>query len=271
MPEGPETKNMADGISKALIGRKILSFKFLYKSLLPLSNLKSFSITHVTSKGKAIIIELDNKFSIITHNQLYGKWTFHRPSTVMRTKRQLRIEFSTKSKIVRLWSATDIAVYNKDDIKKHPYIKKLGPDILDKKTTDKIILARLKDKRFKNRSLSSLLLDQSFIAGLGNYLRSEILYFSKIIYSAKPSGLDSEKLKKLSKEIKNVSLRAYYQKGKTIDYEYISKSFGNIDNFKKLKHMVFSREGLPCLLCGKKIFKHIIGSRRVFTCENCQR
>ena len=271
MPEGPETKTMADGISKALIGKEISSYKFLYKTLYPLRTLKSFNVTNVMSRGKAIIISLNNNFSIITHNQLYGKWTFHRPSTLMKTNRQLRIEFSTKTKVVRLWSATDILVYKSNDLINHPYLKKLGPDILDKDTTITTVLDQLKKKKFKNRSLSSILLDQSFIAGLGNYLRSEILFFSKIMFSLKPSELDTKGLEKLSREIKIVSLRAYYQKGKTIDFEYIEKTFGNIDNFKRLKHMVFGREGLPCFLCGNKILKYVIASRRIYVCENCQK
>ena len=271
MPEGPETRNMADGISKSLKDKEILSFKFLYKTLVPLSDVSSFRIIDVSSKGKAIVLGLNNGLSIITHNQLYGKWTFHRPKTVVRTNRQLRIEFTTKTKIVRLWSATDILVFETNSVFDHPYIKKLGPDVLDGSTDVNTIINQLKDKRFRNRKLSSILLDQSFIAGLGNYLRSEILYFSELMFSLKPSSLKDDSLVKLAKEIKKVSLRAYYQKGKTIDNEFISNTFGNIDNFRKLKHMVFSREGLPCLKCGNKISKFLIASRRIFACVECQK
>ena len=60
------------------------------------------------------------------------------------------------------------------------------------------------------------------------------------------------------------------QKGKTIDLNYFEKEFGNKENFKKLKHMVFSREKLPCLICGEKIIKKMVSSRRIFLCPYCQ-
>ena len=52
-------------------------------------------------------------------------------------------------------------------------------------------------------------------------MRSEILFFSRLNHLKKPSDLDEAQLNNLSKEIKNVSLRAYLQKGKTMDYERI--------------------------------------------------
>ena len=66
------------------------------------------------------------------------------------------------------------------------------------------------------------------------------------------SELTQGQLYILAKSIKDVSLRAYMQKGKTVDLNYFEKEFGNKENFKKLKHMVFSREKLPCLICGEK-------------------
>ena len=55
MPEGPETRNMADGISKSLKEKEILSFRFLYKTLAPLADLHSFNIINVFSRGKPVI------------------------------------------------------------------------------------------------------------------------------------------------------------------------------------------------------------------------
>ena len=144
MPEGPETRRMADKINKSLKGKKILGFKFYHKSLTQFTNLKKVLIKDVLSRGKAVVIRLDNGFSIISHNQLYGKWTFHRPETVIKSNRQLRIEFTTKSKVVRLWSATDIQIFRSSVESDHSYLKKIGPDVLDTTTTSNIIISILK-------------------------------------------------------------------------------------------------------------------------------
>ena len=270
MPEGPETKRMADKISKSLVMKKILSFKFHHPSLELLKNLKTISIRNVTSKSKAIIIRLNNDYSIITHNQLYGKWTFNRPKTLIRTNRQLRVEIATKMMVVRLWSATDINIFKTNKEMQHPYLAKLGPDVLDEKTSYDIIKLKLVENRVFRRKLSGVLLDQKVIAGLGNYLRSEILFQAKINHDKKTCDLNDSEISKLSMAIKDISIRAYQQKGSTLDYEWIRKSFGNSENFKRVKHMVFNREGLPCFLCRTTIKKMIIYSRRIFLCPSCQ-
>ena len=271
MPEGPETKRMSDLISKSLVGKDIISYTFFHEQLLDLNMMKDISVLNALSRGKAIIIRINDGLSIISHNQLYGKWTFNRPQTSIKTNRQLRIEFMTKTKVVRLWSATDISLYRTNQELEHPYLRRIGPDVLDDVTNDLLIFDRLIDKRFCNRKLSGTLLDQSFISGLGNYLRSEILFFSGLNHLQKPSKLSDSQLKQLSKEIKNVSLRAYIKKGRTIDSISIEKLFGNINNFKKIRHMVFGRDGQPCFLCGQTIVKVFALSRRIYFCPDCQK
>ena len=270
MPEGPETHRMSDNIKKSLKGKNILSFKFEHKALYPLKDLKHIAVVDVYSLGKAIIIRLKNDMSIISHNQLYGKWTFNRPSTNIDNNRQLRLEFITKAKAVRLWSATDISLYQTNMEMGHPYLSKIGPDVLDINTNQSVILSQLRNKKGWNRQLGSLLLDQTFISGIGNYLRSEILFFSGLIHTKKPSQLDKAEISNLAKAIKNTSIRAYKQKGKTVDLNFFKNEFGNIHNFKRIRHMVFSREGLPCFCCGEKIIKLTATSRRIFICPVCQ-
>ena len=271
MPEGPETYRMAQNIKKSLLDKKIISFKFQHKSLEQLKKVNEIIIKDVFSFSKAIIIRLHNGLSIISHNQLYGKWTFHRPKTIVKTNRQLRIEFVTKTKAVRLWSATDILVNKTNQEMHHPYLKKLGPDILDKNTDQQLIISKLKSKQAWNRQLSSVLLDQSVISGLGNYLRSEILFFAGLVHTKKPSDLEINQIIKLAIIMKNIAVRACKQKGKTIDLDYFKKEFGNVNNFNNIKHMVFGRKGFPCFKCGKKILKLIVASRRVYICPICQK
>ena len=270
MPEGPETKRVVDAISKSLVGKKIISHRFFHEELLHLNSKSQLTIIDALSKSKAIILRLDDGYSIISHNQLYGKWTFNLPKTVPKTNRKLRIEFITEKKAVRLWSATDISLYKSEHENLHPYIKKLGPDVLDIETTSETILKRLDNNKFQNRALGSILLDQSFISGLGNYLRSEILFFSELNHNQKSSMLKDKQKEKLSLVIKEISIRAYKQKGKTIDFISIGNTFGNIANFKRMKHMVFSRVGKPCLLCSDTIVKVIQSSRRIYLCPTCQ-
>ena len=269
MPEGPETKRMVDTISRDLVDKKIISIKFYHESLnaLPTSDL---TVIEVISKGKAVVIRLNNEYSIITHNQLYGRWTSSRLTTKIRHNRSLRIEFCTENKAVRLWSATDISTFKTSEENNQPFIKNFGPDVLNDSTTTDLIYNRLISRKFKNRQFSGLLLNQGFISGLGNYLRSEILFYSKCMYSDKSSILSDKKNRSLATNIKNVSMRAYNQKGKTIFYDDLMLK--KLDKtIKNRRFMVFARKGQPCYICESIINKEQASSRRIYYCPQCQK
>ena len=268
MPEGPETKRMADQIKSALVGKKILKTTFLHHSLSKLDN-KNIIVKDVLSKGKAILIRLNRNKTIITHNQLYGKWSANLINTPIRHNRSLRIEFITEKKAVRLWSATDIDIFDSNNEDQHYYLKKIGPDVLNENVTYKLIFERLISKKFKNRQLYSLLLDQSFIAGIGNYLRTEILFFSGLMYNNKPSLLSKSDQILISKNIKDISLRSYVQKGTTIS-KLDELKYKRDRKYRKNRFMVFARQGRPCFICLNEISKKKIGGRRIYFCNKCQ-
>jgi len=270
MPEGPETRRMADGLSKAVKKKDLISYQFLHPNIDTLNNLKGIKIIDISSLGKTIITRLNIGKSIMTHNQLYGKWTINLTNTVVKHNRKLRIEYKTSKKIARLWSATDIVLLETEKENTHHYIKNLGPDVLNDFVTIETITNQLESKKFRNRNLGGLLLNQNFIAGLGNYLRSEILFFSGLLPMTRPSDLDENQIYNLSNSIKCISMRAYHQKGNTIDKDDFSKRFGNIFNFRLIRHMVFGRKDQPCFNCSNKIIKFVQNSRRLYYCSACQ-
>ena len=105
----------------------------------------------------------------------------------------------------------------------HPFLRKLGPDALSEHTTQQQIFEQLVATRFRRRSLGALLLDQSFVAGLGNYLRSEILFNSRLNPLTKPVNLDEESLNLLARNILSVTRQAYETSGVTNDLERVSE------------------------------------------------
>ena len=99
---------------------------------------------------------------------------------------------------------------------------------------------------------------------------SEILFFSGLLPTIRPKELNYLQTVKLSEAIKVISVRAYKQKGNTIDQEEFSDRFGNIYNFRLIRHMVFGRENQPCFYCGDTIKKIFQSSRRYYYCGTCQ-
>ena len=135
-------------------------------------------VKRVRPRGKALLTELSD-LAIYSHNQLYGRWFVVERGEELQTGRQLRLALHTRRHACLLYSASDIEVLRAGDVESHSFISKLGPDVLDEATTDQTIATRYAEPQFQGRQLGSLLLDQGFLAGLGNYLRSEILFCAR--------------------------------------------------------------------------------------------
>ena len=227
MPEGPEARRSADRVSKRLCDREISCLRLPYPPITEFEDLLNSSrIESVTSRGKALLIRFDRGLSLYSHSQLYGRWTVNKVSTKMRWNRSLRAEFIADGYAVRLWSATDVEVLPTQDEEEHPYILKLGPDVLDKSTTPDLIIERLGSPKFSRRRASSLMLDQSFVAGLGNYLRSEILHQAGIHPSSRPTDLSSDVISRWGFLTKAVSVRSYESKGLTVSDQLAERREG---------------------------------------------
>ena len=110
----------------------------------------------------------------------------------------------------------------------------------------------------------------SRIAGLGNYLRSEILWAASIAPGNKPSSLQRSDLQKLAKETLRISRRSYRNRGVTV-VPSLAKSLKEKGMpYRKYRFYVFGRHGLPCYRCGTSIERQTMGSRNIFLCPGCQ-
>ena len=131
MPEGPEVRREADAIGRVLTGKKLAESFFEPAHLKPFARrLVGQEVVEVTTRGKALLIFFKNGRVLYSHNQLYGRWVVASKSKPPNTKRTLRVALTTDTHSALLYSATDVALLGKKDLKTHPYLKKLGPDVL---------------------------------------------------------------------------------------------------------------------------------------------
>ena len=271
MPEGPEIRRAADQISKKIVGKEIHSLNLIYPPIVEFQEiLQQSQIESITTRGKAMLIRFDCGLSMYSHNQLYGRWTVNRRSTQMKWNRSLRVEFLTDNFAVRLWSATDIEIIPTSKEEDHPFISKLGPDILDDSCTPSLIFDRLKSKKFCNRNASSLMLDQSFLAGIGNYLRSEILHQSGVHPNAKPRLISDKKLQHWAETTKNLTKLSYDTGGFTVSEKEALAGKQRGEPKRAYRHSAFCRNGLLCHYCDAEIVRIRVANRRLDFCPKCQ-
>ena len=178
--------------------------------------------------------------------------------------------FITDKHAVRLWSATDIVLLPTPEENGHPFLARLGPDVLDETITVDDLFAHLKSKSVYRKKAATLMLDQRSFAGLGNYLRSEILFAAGVHPDDRPCDLDDAQLKLWASCIKSITVRAYEHGGITVDLDTAEASKARGEPRRMWRHAVFCRNDRPCLSCGDLVSRLRYGGRRLDMCPTCQ-
>lgn len=271
MPEGPEIRRAADRIAKVLVDETIEGVEFAFPELQRFSAvLKGQRVVDVETRGKALLTHFDNDYAIYSHNQLYGVWKIARRGKTPATNRSLRLALHTGAHSALLYSASDISVWPRDELAMHPFLSTLGPDLLSADLSWQVIAERLQMPRFCGRSLASLYLDQHFLAGSGNYLRSEILFAAGLHPLQRPKNLGRGSRGLLARETLKLTRRSYETGGITLPPRLAASLKKTVKGFERRRFFVFGRDEKPCYQCGDTIRRDSMGSRRIYWCPGCQ-
>ena len=271
VPEGPEIRRAADRIERSLAGSVIHDVRLTVPRLRRFrSRLVGTRVTGVDTHGKAMLTRFDNGLTLYSHNQLYGRWYITRRNTLPKTGRSLRVALHGLTHSAWLYSATEVEILTDEQLGEHPFLRKLGPDILDSTLKPTDICMRLESQRFQRRSLAALYLDQAFLAGVGNYLRSEILFAARLHPGVRAKDLDRRQRQRLARATLTVSRRAYELKGVTVTPKLMKSLKRAGQNYRQYRHWVFARHGEPCRRCTTAVERQLLAGRAVFFCPACQ-
>ena len=269
MPEGPEIRRAADRLAAAVVGRTLRRVQFAVPQLKPFeTELAGRRILSITPRGKAILTAFDSGWTLYTHNQLYGMWKVVRAGERPETTRSLRVVLETDRAAILLYSASDIEMWRSDEVESHPFLRGLGPDVLEPALTAETVTARLQSPAFRGRALGGLLLDQGFLAGLGNYLRAEILWETRLHPTQRPRDLDEARRVALAHTLLAVPRLSYATRG--IEPAPGMRTNRIAHEGERFTFRVFKREGQPCPRCGTPIARASANSRPMFLCPCCQ-
>lgn len=269
MPEGPEIRRAADRLAAAVVGQPLRSAWFAFPALTAHAPmLIGQRIEAIVPHGKALLTRFDHGWTLYSHNQLYGVWRIAGAGERPDTTRSLRVALETERSAILLYSASEIEMWRSDKIHRHPFLMKLGPDVLDPALEAATVAERLQAPRFRGRALGALLLDQSFLAGMGNYLRSEVLFAAGLLPERRPADLTAAQRNRLAKELLDIPRRSYATRGiepaNGMREDYLT------DTPEGFRFLVFDRENQACPQCGGRIVRQETGSRRLYLCRRCQ-
>ena len=269
MPEGPEIRRAADQLAASVVGQPLTAAWFHFPELKRYQReLVGRRITAIVPHGKALLTHFEHGLTLYSHNQLYGVWTIAPPGPRPDSARSLRVALETEASAILLYSASEVQMWKTAELARHPFLTKLGPDVLDPALKPVAVARRLQEPRFAGRSLVALLLDQAFLAGMGNYLRSEVLFTAGIAPQRRPADLSAAERQRLAKALLEVPRASYRTRG----IEPASGMRGDYltDTPAGFRFQVFDREGQPCPRCGDVVVRHELGGRRLYWCPVCQ-
>jgi formamidopyrimidine-DNA glycosylase len=160
------------------------------------------------------------------------------------------LAFNDTRKFGRVWFVAD----------PHDLLRKLGPDPFASELTNAVFYTMLQDK---NRKIKSLLLDQSFLAGIGNIYSDEALFGSKINPKRSSKTLTQTEAALLLEKIRESLQLGIDHNGASIDWVYRGGEFQNY-------FQVYQRKGQPCPVCGTLIVRTTVSQRGTHYCPHCQ-
>ena len=272
MPELPEVETIVRNLSSKLKGLEISSVKIIYPPVLRkkkpslINDLKGRKIVSVRRRGKMLLIDLERNLSLIIHLKMTGQLLFYPREEPLDKHTHFILSFKDENKELRFRDVRKfgfISCIRNLDISCVDELKNLGPEPLE-------IDFPLFKKLFQGRKarLKSLLLNQNFIAGIGNIYADEILFQAKLHPLTPGSHLGDDDLKRLLKAMRDVLRKAIIHKGSSIrSFTNAEGKRGKFQNY----HQVYGRESLSCFICGEKIKRLRLGGRSSSFCPRCQK
>lgn len=267
MPELPEVETIARKLKPHLVGKTIREARLRWPRTLAFPTSRTFHgqikgqvVQNVTRRAKYFILQLSD-FSLLIHLRMSGDLQVKegniKPekhdrlilSLLSSEDRLSHLVFNDTRKFGRVWLTA-----NPDEV-----LRNLGPEPLSKRFTPEWLHAALHSR---HRLLKPLLLDQTFLAGLGNIYVDESLHRAKLHPLASSDSVTAEQAQALRESICTVLKEGIRRNGSSFDWVYRGGEY---------RFRVYDRTGKPCPVCGTSIERIIVGQRSTHFCPLCQK
>ncbi len=270
MPELPEVETIARGLSARLVGRTIQSAVVMWPRTVAVPSVKAFvegiaghRVMSVGRRGKHIVMDLSPVW-LLVHLMMSGRLRLERADEphdshvrlVLGLDNGWELRFHDVRKFGRVYLVND-----PDQV-----IAGLGPEPLD----ERFSLAEFQRLLARRRGrLKSLLLNQAFLAGLGNIYADEALFLAGLHPLRSADSMTTDEQARLYQAIRSVLRRAIAARGTTLDDSGYVDLDGRGGGYRE-EIAVYGRKGQPCLRCSASIERIVVGGRSTHYCPQCQ-
>lgn len=270
MPELPEVETIARTLregkqdSPGIVGMTITEVSVHWAKTVATPDLQSFKklivgqkIMDISRRAKYLVLKLDQD-TLLIHLRMSGDLLIGQAGEQLADHVRVSFEldkswqlaFNDTRKFGRMWLLEDPQMI----------FEKLGPEPFDPALTGQAFWQRL--QRYK-RQIKPLLLDQSFIAGIGNIYADEALHLSKLHPLSRSEKISQQQADSLISNIRQVLEEGIRRNGASIDWVYRGGDFQNY-------FRVYQQTGEPCMTCTTPIERIVVGQRGTHFCPTCQ-
>lgn len=274
MPELPEVETIKQTLRAKLTGLSFTAVRIFLPGVIRTPPADQFEkmiagakIMKLGRRGKYLLFQLSKELTLVIHLRMTGRLLYHAAGepapkythVIFYLDNGDEMRFADMRRFGRLWLVPESKLVELAGF------KNLGIEPLDQMFTRDFLK---KEMRRRHTRIKPLLLDQSFIAGLGNIYADEVLYRAGINPERSSNTLTPREITRLFHAIRTVLQEGIKHKGATVrDYVDADGREGGYQDLLK----VYKKAGQPCPRCGKIIEKKKIGGRSSYYCPRCQR
>jgi formamidopyrimidine-DNA glycosylase len=278
MPELPEVEVVRRDLEREVVGKRIKGVDADgMRSIRRHHNRKQFAnklvgrrITGIERRGKYILAKLDGGDVLVIHLGMSGQLIRAKGTREALTKHtHVVITFTQGGQLRFVDPRTfgEMFVTELEGVEKQvSELSHLGIDPLEEPMSwdqfGRIVAS-------KHMKLKTLLMDQKFVAGIGNIYSDEILFGAGLRWDRMSDSLSPEEIRRLYRSMVETLQDAVKYRGSSLSDEQYVDLYGKPGEYQ-LHHKVYAREGEACRRCRKAIVRQRIGGRSTFFCEACQ-
>jgi endonuclease-8 len=270
VPEGPTIKVTADVLRQALQNQTIQAFRSPLKKTVAedwRSKIEGQQVEVVRSHGKHLLIEFSSHYVLYSHMLMWGAWHVYTVDEEWRKPvNRARVVLATATHVAVLFNAPICELIHRDQLAQH-ITSSSGPDLLSDTFDIEEARSRFYAPEHAEREVGELIMDQQVLAGIGNVLKSEVLFQAGIHPQRTPGTITPDEFDRIittSRELMRVSYELGTFEGAFLpkDLEVQGGKYG----------YVYRRRGYPCVRCGTPIRMVRQGPRQRMTwyCPQCQ-
>ena len=278
MPELPEVETIRRDLEKEVVGRRVKTVEVKGKRSVRRhktgtefrGRVEGRKVTSVRRAGKYLLVGLDDTDVLVVHLGMSGQLLRAKsPKEPLERHTHVVITFTQGGQLRFVDPRTfgEMFVTTPEELGAAvPELAHLGFDPLEDVMSWARFGVMLADK---HGALKTLLMDQKFVAGIGNIYSDEILFAAGLRYDRMSDSLSAQEVRRLYRAMVETLSEALKYRGSSLADEQYRDLYGETGDYQG-QHQVYDRAGQPCRRCRNAVVRVKVNGRSAFLCEHCQ-